>query len=264
MKLAILLTATVKVQVIGGNFTVEERAKMYENTLMFYVQTIGKRYPIVFLENSNYDLLDFKRKFNNLLDIEWIQIPPTSGVPFCPQKGKGYNEYLMIKEGIASSVKLRCCTHFLKITGRYAMLNITTMIREIYQRASDKVFMGDIKDTNIYQKLGMKHEGHWGDSRFFVANVEFYRNEMADCYLGMDDNNEDSWAEHYFLKLSRKNRKNKHFIFRFYHQVQFDGVSGTLTSDMLAKGINRQNSIFCQIKNKIRYILRNMFPNFWF
>ena len=27
MKLAILLTATVKVQVVGGNFSVEERAK---------------------------------------------------------------------------------------------------------------------------------------------------------------------------------------------------------------------------------------------
>ena len=56
MKLAILLTATVKVQVVGGNFTVEERAKMYEDTLMFYAQNIGKRYPIIFLENSDYDL----------------------------------------------------------------------------------------------------------------------------------------------------------------------------------------------------------------
>ena len=43
MKLAILLTATVKVQVVGGNFTVEERVKMYEDTLMFYAQNIGKR-----------------------------------------------------------------------------------------------------------------------------------------------------------------------------------------------------------------------------
>ena len=264
MKLAILLTATVKVQVVGGNFTVEERAKMYEDTLMFYAQNIGKRYPIIFLENSDYDLSEFRQKFDDLLDIEWIQVLPTSKVPFLPSKGKGYNEYLMIKKGIECSEKLKTCTHFLKITGRYAMLNITTMIREIIERASNKVFMGDIKDTNIYQLLGIKHEGHWGDSRFFVANVEYYRNEMADCYLCMDDNKENCWAEHYFLNISRKNRKNENFIFRFNHQVQFDGVSGTITSEMLAKGVKRQNSLFSKIKNRIRYFLRILFPNFWF
>lgn len=93
------------------------------------------------------------------------------------------------------------------------MLNITTMIREIIERASNKVFMGDIKDTNIYQLLGIKHEGHWGDSRFFVANVEYYRNEMADCYLCMDDNKENCWAEHYFLNISRKIERMKILFF---------------------------------------------------
>lgn len=87
---------------------------------------------------------------------------------------------------------------------------------------------------------------------------------MADCYLCMDDNKENCWAEHYFLNISRKNRKNENFIFRFNHQVQFDGVSGTITSEMLAKGVKRQNSLFSKIKNRIRYFLRILFPNFWF
>ena len=42
MKLAILLTATVKVQVVGGNFSVEERAKMYADTLRYYANVVGK------------------------------------------------------------------------------------------------------------------------------------------------------------------------------------------------------------------------------
>ena len=168
MRLAILLTATVKVQVIGGNFTVAERVQMYQDTLSYYARKIGKKYPIVFLENSDYDLTDFKLQFNPLLDIEWIQFSPGDSIPFLPQKGKGYNEYLMIKEGVAQSEKLKRCTHFLKITGRYSMLNILTIIKEIENRASDKVFMGDVKDTNIYKIVGLKNEGHWGDSRFFV------------------------------------------------------------------------------------------------
>ena len=39
MKLAILLTATVKVQVVGGNFNMEERAAMYASTLRYYADS---------------------------------------------------------------------------------------------------------------------------------------------------------------------------------------------------------------------------------
>lgn len=68
MKLAILLTATVKVQVISGNFSVKERAVMYSSALRYYANKIGKKYPIVFLENSDYDLSELKK---NLM-INWI------------------------------------------------------------------------------------------------------------------------------------------------------------------------------------------------
>lgn len=132
MKLAILLTATVKVQVVGGNFSVKERAVMYSSALRYYANKIGKKYPIVFLENSDYDLSELKKEFNDKLDIEWIQLRPNEKLPFNPQKGKSFNEYLMIKEGVLRPKKLKECTHFLKITGRYAMVNILTITREIF------------------------------------------------------------------------------------------------------------------------------------
>ena len=88
MKLAILLTATVKVQVISGNFSVKERAVMYSSALRYYANKIGKKYPIVFLENSDYDLSELKKEFNDKLDIEWIQLRPNEKLPFNPQKGK--------------------------------------------------------------------------------------------------------------------------------------------------------------------------------
>lgn len=56
MKLAILLTATIKPHVVGGNFSVAERAEMYASTLRYYAKTIGQEYPIVFVENSDYKL----------------------------------------------------------------------------------------------------------------------------------------------------------------------------------------------------------------
>lgn len=105
MKLAILLTATIKVQVVGGNFNMEERAAMYASTLRYYADRIGKKYPIVFLENSDYDLSGFKKEFDDKLDIEWIQLRPEEKLPFNAQKGKSFNEYLMIKEGVLRSEK---------------------------------------------------------------------------------------------------------------------------------------------------------------
>lgn len=53
MKPAILLTATVKAQAAGGNFTMDKRAQMYASTLRSYANTFGERNPIIFLENSN-------------------------------------------------------------------------------------------------------------------------------------------------------------------------------------------------------------------
>ena len=264
MKLAILLTATVKVQAVGGNFTMDERAQMYASTLRFYANEFGKRYPIIFLENSDYDLSNFKKEFNEKLDIEWIQLPPSEELPFDPHKGKSFNEYLMIKEGVLRSEKLKQCTHFLKITGRYAMVNILTMIKEIEHRAEDKVFMGDIKDTNLYEIIGSKNYGHWGDSRFWVAQVNFYKENLLDCYLEMNDCAEGKWAEHYLLRMARKYRKDNRFIFRFRHQVLFNGITGMRTSAELATGKFRQDSPGIRIKCQIRHLLRILFPNFWF
>lgn len=264
MKLAILLTATVKVQVVGGNFNIKERAEMYTSALRYYAKKLGKKYPIIFLENSDYDLSILKKEFNDKLDIEWVQLRPEEKLPFNPQKGKSFNEYLMIKEGVLRSKKLKECTHFLKITGRYAMVNIQAIAREIEKRADDKVFMGDIKDTKLYEMIGSKNYGHWGDSRFWVFQVKYYKNQMLDCYLEMDDCTKDKWAEHYLLNMARKYKKDKRFIFRFRNQVLFNGITGMLTSEDLATGKFRQDSLSIKIKCKIRHLMRVLFPNFWF
>lgn len=264
MKLAILLTATVKVQVVGGNFTVAERAEMYASALRYYARTVGRTHPILFLENSDYDLTAFREEFEPVLDIEFIQLRPEEGLPFDPKKGKSFNEYLMIKEGVLRSRKLLECTHFLKITGRYAMVNIGEMMREIERRAVDKVFMGDIKDTNLYERIGRKSYGHWGDSRFWAAQVDWYKREMLDCYLEMNDCTDDQWAEHYLLRMARRLKNDPRFIFRFRHQVQFDGITGMLTSADLASGKHRQNSLAARMKNQVRHLMRVLFPNWWF
>lgn len=61
MKLAILLTGTVKPAVIGGSFSVEERMKMYEGTLRFVTETFSEKYnsPKARLKNRIRQLLRY-------------------------------------------------------------------------------------------------------------------------------------------------------------------------------------------------------------
>lgn len=177
MRLAILLTATVRPQVRGANFTEAQRMEMYTSTLQYYAEKVGLRYPIVVVENSGADLSAWGTKFRGTLQLETIQFPHGGGMaedetgdsePFVPGKGKGYNEFLMIRKACGLSETLRGSTHFMKITGRYPMLNIREMADEAVRRGSGKVFMGDVKDTRLYELLHVARTGHWGTRGFLL------------------------------------------------------------------------------------------------
>lgn len=264
MRLAILLTGTVKPAVIGGSFSVEERMKMYEDTLRFYARTIGKKYPVVMVENSDVSLDVWNQEFKNSLDLEILQFrpdDPVASVGFDNSQGKGYNEYLMIKKAILTSEKLKECTHFLKITGRYAMENICDVIKEIERRVQGKVFFDDIKDTRLYDIIGRKNtdSGHWADSRFFVAEIAYYKENLMDIYKDMNDYNGRN-AEACLFDLYKEHKHDARFLFRYKTQVQFDGSCGLVTDNFSES----YNSPKARLKNKMRQLLRYMFPNIWF
>lgn len=264
MKLALLLTGTIRPAVVGGAFSVEERMKMYEDTLRYYAKAIGKSYPIVFVENSDVSVEHWKEKYRDTLNLEILQFNTQDNEVagnFDNSKGKGYNEYLMISKGVLLSEKLKDCTHFLKITGRYAMLNICNIIKEVEKRAEEKVFFDDVKDTRIYDMVGRKNtdSGHWADSRFFVAEIDYYRENLLDFYKQMNDYNGRN-AESCLFDLYKTHKKNKQFLFRFRTQVQFDGRCGLVTVDFSED----YNSPKARIKNKIRQLLRILFPYIWF
>ena len=270
MKIALLLTSTVRPQVTGSNFSVEERMEMYHSTLQYYAKEIGRRYPIVLVENSDVDLSPWKHEFRDSLQLEILQFTPPQlqhnsekiikeDYGFDNSKGKGYNEYLMLKLALERSEFLRESTHFLKLTGRYPMLNIREMIGEMERRGKDKVMMFDVKEFKLYEKLrGTSYGSRWGDSRFFLMFVDFYRKYLMNCYQEMDDRTYGKFAEDYIYQLSVKYRKDKACSFRFRHQVQFGGQSGDACFD------EHYASFKNQCKNKLRRILRILFPNIWF
>ena len=97
-----------------------------------------------------------------------------------------------------------------------------------------------------------------------MFNISYYKENMLDCYLQMDDSVWGKWAEDFFLHLSREYRHDDRFIFRFRTQVLFNGITGMRTSEDLKAGRYRQDSIGQRIKWCIRQVMRWLFPNFWF
>ncbi len=267
MNTAILLTATVRPQVSDANFSVPERMEMYRSTLAYYAKTLGKEYPVVIVENSDIDLSPWQQEFKDALRLEILQFTPPEletgntheDYGFDNRKGKGYNEYLMIKLALERSQTLRQCTHFLKITGRYPMLNIRQMLKETEQRGKDKKMMFDVKEFKLYEKLrGTSYGSRWGDSRFFLMSVAFYREKLMDFYQEMDDRIYGKFAEDCLYHLSVAYRKDKACSFRFRHQVQFGGQSGDACFD------EHYDSVRNRVKSRLRSLLRILFPNVWF
>jgi hypothetical protein len=268
LKLGIVLTASVVPMVKGGNFTVAERMEMYMSTLRYYESVIGKKYPIFLLENTSADLSEMESAFKDSLDLTIIQYKPndpTAYEGFDVTKGKGYNEYLMITKFVkrlAETDLNRDVTHLLKITGRYPMLNIRKIIREIEKRAShrDIGFMDDVKDTEIYDFFHIPgRSSHYGDSRFFMFGKNFYLENLANFYTEMYDYTEGKYAEDCLFNLSCKYRKDRRCIWRFHTQVRFGGISG-------CQICNREeyNSSINRIKAGVRQALRYIFPHIWF
>ena len=245
MNLCILLTATIHPQGIGILHE-SEREAMYINTLLYYAKTLGTSINIIFAENSGHSLENIKEKVGNQLNIEYLSFSPDE---FDIPKGKGYNEMLMMDKTLERSSFIKKSTHFMKITGRYPILNIKNILKEIHSRGNENIkYMGDMKDTDLFIKR------HWGECRFWVCSNDYYLSEFQGRYGEIYDYEAGKHAEDFFLRHARKHRGEKNYVFRFYTQAFFGSYDST----------SLNNTFAITAKNNIRTLMRRMFPNWWF
>ena len=131
----LLLTAAVNPGLApGAKFSVPERTKQYLSSFDFYVRFF-KENPglcggIVLFENSGADLAPFGEKIPTALAkaVELMSLSPDS---FDSAKGKTWNEMLGIDLAVESSRLLFGDPLILKCTGRYPILNLKRLCRDI-------------------------------------------------------------------------------------------------------------------------------------
>lgn len=263
-KLPLLMTASVsKRGMVGACFTDEEREKMYRESLMIYEKMLiggGKTYKIVFVDNSSWDLSSIKSSVKENPSIEFLSLDSED---FDVTKGKGYNELLLINKAVEKSVFIREAGGFFKVTGRYPIYNIKYFIdyasKFILERRGHLYI--DIKDHNLYDRLGLGWCGHSADVRMFAASLSFYNEFIGNRYVELNDY-KGLLLEGLMYEIVKSLIHRSDVICRFKKEPHFGGLEG---SNVAALSFSKnQDSLKGKLKRFLGNIIRLFFPRFWF
>lgn len=267
----ILLTATVNPQgMVGANFDPSERAEMYVDALKFY---LDKGLKVVFAENSSSVGLISRilcERFGLCPDEDSLfccggnlELLDVSGDEYRQDKGKGYNEVILLHKAVVSSSLIAEAKCFFKITGRLKVLNIEKLLHECENRTSKGlVLLADCKDHKLYEWLHMPINGHAGECRYWFASAEFFEKNIAPRYAELNDYGENMFlAEDLMLDVCRRFRGTTGCYDRFRTQARISGRGGHNLGKGWSFFYSTDNDSFA-LKSKcaIRQILRWILP----
>lgn len=142
--LPILLTASVDTRGMkGAKFSAEERERMYVSTLNYYVDGLSRRegeYQLVFVENSGWQKERIMRQLHrgDNVSVEYLALNPTL---FPTEKGKSYNEMLLIDMATERSENVQKAGRFFKVTGRFPILNLGKLLSETINRGGKSTIL---------------------------------------------------------------------------------------------------------------------------
>ena len=252
----LLLTATVNPNGMqGASFSVDERARMYVEAVCFY---LDKGCRVVFAEN--YGCIDAVRREVESDNVEWLDV---SGTEYVRDRGKGYNETLLIRKAIKQSRLIAQSGCFFKVTGRLKVLNIQGLLEECQRRnlQSPLQFLADCKDHNVYELLHLPINGHAGECRYWFASVDFFQTRMSPHLDSMNDfSNPPFLAEDAMLVVCRENRGRMCCKDRFRTQARISGKGGHDLGQGLSFFYSTDNDSFalrtkCWLRQLLRWVL---------
>jgi hypothetical protein len=264
-----LLTASVDTRGMqGAMFASSEREQMYVDTLNYYIhefertKTSGK---LVFAENSGWPKESILSKLHtsNFTHIEYIALGSKG---FMQEKGKSYNELLMMDRAIEQSKFIKEARCFFKLTGRFPILNALDLVSEaeIWGMKHGGIhFYGDCKDHNIFDWLGVDINGHVGESRYYAVSTDFWDKHFRGRYIEMNDY-EGHIVENLILSVIRKTKHESGVHCRYRKQARFTGSGG----HSLGRGSSffhstNNDSLAVRTKLFVRQFIRWTLPWFW-
>lgn len=211
----------------------DERLKQYIESIKFFID--GSPFTkIVFCENSAYrydasELILRAEKVNKL--FEWLSFQ--GDIEKVKECGKGYGEGEIIQYALSNSECLKKTKSFAKVTGRLIIQNINKVVSNV--KTGVNYFNRDI------------YRGHGLDTRFYLCDMDFYRNYLLDAYIQTSERAGAKAAlEDLFYKRLQKQRNYR--TLKSY--PEFKGISGGNGRDYskISKTTIRIYSFLCQIR----------------
>ncbi|HEV2328289.1 MAG TPA: hypothetical protein VGY56_05815 [Verrucomicrobiae bacterium] len=171
-EISIVLTATVIPNGVSAAASDPgKRLREYISALEFYLPFA----PVFFLENSAYPL-ERHPEFQETGRLRVRRFQSSAN----PERGKGYQEFEMLDSWIASETPPP--EQWLKISGRYQILNISGVLAECRRNA------------NVGLLIDQLPRSAFARTYYFMARTDFYRRQALGMYRQCDDRN-GNWIE---------------------------------------------------------------------
>ena len=174
--LVLLLTATVDpgrmIHVTRSD--PRRRFKDYQQALKKWCR-VPAFHSIIFCENSGFDISSLREWAASAPDARTrLRFISFQGNDYPPHLGKGYGEIAILKHAV-SSAGLNDHTLLVKVTGRYYVRNVNTLIDQICAHPECGVFCNADSDRRF------------ADSSVFAATVSFYERYLFPLHSQIND-----------------------------------------------------------------------------
>jgi hypothetical protein len=208
LKPLILLTGCINP--MGMAFTKlqnpEVRREQYIEAIKFYLTMTDNN--VVFVENSGVDISGEFEGLNTRLEIHTF-----SSNNYDKGLGKGYGEMIILNYAFKNSTLLQSASSICKITGRYKILNIVSILRS-YSDADCEI-MADLPKRLTY-----------GDSRIFIAEKAFFLNFLLPS-VDLVNDSKGFYFEHVLCKCVLYALMEKCSYLPLKYKPRIVGQSGT-------------------------------------
>jgi hypothetical protein len=258
MDFPLVMTATIGTQGMADLSVsdTQEREKQYLDTLSFYLEKGWSR-EIVFIENSGHNLSGFYELAHKYPEVI-TEIISCSLNDFPRELGKSYGEMCMLDYAFEHSKLIADSDGFIKVTGRFRILNLDKLINEAEQRQPWVLFC-DTKDHPVYDWLRNGWNGHAADTRFFIVQKDFYQKHFYGKYKQLNDST-GKLIESLFFQVIQSQSQAEKIISRFKTEPEPAGKAGHRQISII--GTNNYSGWLAKSKRRIRQLGRWCCP--WF
>ena len=210
----------------------EIRKEQYVNAIRY--QLDHYKYPLVFAENSEYDLSPVFEKEIRAGRIEMITF---NGNSYPAQLGKGVGEYNCVNYALKHSRFIHENSFVFKITGRYQIQNLERFITQA-QRIHDLYLF---TDTDFSRKFS--------DSRCFGFKPAFATDYLKSCIDQLDEY-KGVYFEHIMFRALLSAMSDGNVIDLFNGALRIIGVAGSMNQPYLSGSVRH---IIRDIKKRFKY-----------